>query len=173
MTLPKEQLKNIDPSEFFYLLAPAERTKLISAVKSAQGTGSKSDKIEHQIGRTRGSQVSLAIEQILGKKTKWNDEKRKQADAFYDLLDGEVKHRESQGDGSLSSEEFTNVLSDLTREVTIERSAFGVDFLAPDVELSVTDIPQENLRVLSKFLRDNNIPVTADNLARAQRQATE
>lgn len=173
MTLPKSKLSKVNPAEHFHQLAPAERNKLISAVKSAKGTGSSRDRIEHQIGRTRGSQVSNAIEQVLGKKTKWNDEKRKQADAFYDLLDGEVKFRESQKDGSLSSEEFTNVLSDLTREVTIERSAFGVDFLVPDVELSVTDIPPENLRILSKFLRDNNIPVTADNLAKAQRQAAE
>ena len=84
-----------------------------------------------------------------------------------------MRFRESQKDGSLTSEEYTNVLSDLTREVTIERSLFGVDFLAPDVEQDVTDIPLENLRPLSQFLRDNNIPVTVDNLTKAQRQATE
>jgi len=65
------------------------------------------------------------------------------------------------------------VLSDLTREVTIERSAFGIDFLAPDVEQNVTEIPPENVRTLSKFLRDNGVPVTADNLLKAQRQASQ
>lgn len=173
MTLPKGQLSKVNPSEHFHQLAPAQRSSLISAVKSAGGTGSSADKIDHQIGRTRSSQTSAAVEQVLGKKSKWNDEKRIQANAFYDLLDGEVKHRESEKGGSLTSQEFTDVLSDLTREVTIERSAFGVDFLAPDVEQNVTDIPPENLRILSQFLRDNNIPVTADNLAKAQRQATK
>jgi len=172
MMLPKTELAKINPTEHFHQLAPAERKSLVSAVKSANGTGSSADKIDHQVGRTRSSQTTSAIEQILGKKNKWNDEKSKQADAFYDLLDGELKHRESQKGSALSSEEFTNVLSDLTRGVTIERSAFGVDFLAPDVEQNVTEIPPGNVRVLSKFLRDKGIPVTADNLLKAQRQAS-
>lgn len=173
MTLPKTELAKVDPSEYIYKLANGERTKLISAVKSAKGTGSSKDKIDHQIGRTRSSQTTAAVEQILGKKTKWNDDKRKQADSFYDLLDSEVKYREQQKEAPLSSQEFTDVLSDLTREVTIEKSAFGVGFLYPDEEQSVTDIPPENVRVLSQFLRDKGIPVTADNLIKAQRQASK
>ncbi|QGT52255.1 hypothetical protein [Vibrio phage MZH0603] len=173
MTLPKAELAKVDPTEHFHQLAPGERRSLVSAVKSANGTGSSADKIDHQIGRTRNSQTTAAVEQILGKKSKWNDKKIQQANAFYDLLDGEVKFREQQKGSSLSSEEFTDVLSDLTREVTIEKSAFGLDVLAPDEELSVTDIPPENVRVLSKFLRDNGIPVTSENLLKAQRQAGE
>lgn len=172
MTLPKGDLANVNPADHISQLAPAERNKLISAVKSAKGTGSAKDKIDHQVGRTRSAQTTAAVERILGKKTKWNDEKRKDADAFYDLLDSEVQYRESMKEGSLTSQEFTDVLSDLTREVTIERSAFGVGFLAPDVDQDVTDIPPQNIRVLSQFLRDNGIPVTADNLIKAQRQAT-
>jgi len=171
--LPKEQLAKVNPNDHTYQLAPGERKTLVSAVKSARGLGSSGDKIDHQIGRTRNSQTTSAVEQILGKKSKWNDEKRKQADAFYDLLDGEVKHRENQKGGPLSSEEFTGLLSDLTRGVTIERSAFGIDFLVPDVEQDVTDISPENVRPLTKFLRDNGIPVTSDNLLKAQRQATQ
>ena len=173
MTLPKEQLSKVNPAEHFHQLSPGERKSLISAVKSAGGTGSSADRIDHQIGRTRNSQTTAAVEQVLGKKSKWNDTKRQQANSFYDLLDGEVKFRESQKGSSLSSQEFTDTLSDLTREVTIERSALGIDILAPDVEQNVTDIPPENVRVLSKFLRDNGIPVTSDNLLRAQRQASE
>ena len=173
MMLPKAELAKINPTEHFQNLAPGERKSLVSAVKSANGVGSSKDKIDHQIGRTRSAQTTAAVEQILGRKTKFNDEKRKQADAFYDLLDGEVTHRESLKGSPLTSEEFTKTLSDLTREVTIERSAFGIDFLAPDVDQSVTDIPPENVKTLSKFLRDNNIPVTADNLIKAQRQASK
>jgi len=173
MTLPKADLAKVNPADHLDKLAPAERNKLISAVKSAKGTGSASDKIDHQVGRTRSAQTTAAVEQILGKKNKWNDDKRTQADSFYDLLDSEVKYREQQKDGSLTSQEFTDVLSDLTREVTIERSAFGVSFLYPNVDQNVTDIPPANVRVLSQFLRDKGIPVTADNLLKAQRQATK
>lgn len=173
MTLPKEKLKKINPTDHFHELAPAERAKLVSAVKSANGTGSSSDKVDHQVGRTRNAQTTSAVEQILGKKSKWNDEDRKKADAFYELLDGEVNYREAEKGGKLSSEEFTKVLSELTRETTIKRSTFGIDFLAPDVEQRVTDIPPDDLRELTKFLRDNGVPVTADTLAKAQRQASE
>ena len=173
MTLPKEELAKVNPADHISQLAPAERNKLISAVKSARGTGTASEKIEHQVGRTRSAQTTAAVEQILGKKTKWNDEKRKQADAFYDLLDSEVKYREQLKEGQLTSQEYTDVLSDLTREATIERSAFGVGFLYPDVEQDFTDIPPENVRVLSDFLRNNGIPVTIENLTKAQRQATK
>ena len=173
MTLPRDQLSKVNPVEHFDKLAPAERSKLIAAVKSANGTGTSRERIDHQVGRTRTSQTTAAIEQVLGKKSKWDEEDRVKANAFYSLLDEEVAFRESQQEGSLTSEQFTQVLSDLTRKVTIERSVFGVDFLAPDVEQDVTDIPPENLRVLSKFLRDNGIPVTADNLAKAQRQASQ
>ena len=111
---------------------------------------------------------------MIGKKrTKWNDDNRLQANSFYDLLDGEVQFRESEKGSALSSAEYTDLLSDLTRGVTIEKSFFGFDFLAPDDEQSVTDILPENVRPLSQFLRDNGVPVTADNLLKAQRQATE
>lgn len=173
MTLSRDRLRKVNPVEYFDKLAPTERNKLISAVKSANGTGASRDKIDHQVGRTRTAQTTAAIEQVLGKKSQWNDDKREQANAFYSLLDEEVAFRESQQEGSLTSEQFTEVLSDLTRKVTIERSFFGADFLAPDVEQDITDIPPDNVRVLSKFLRDNGIPVTVDNLMKAQRQAEE
>lgn len=173
MTLPREDLAKVNPADHISQLAPAERNKLISAVKSARGTGTSSERVDHQVGRTRNAQTTAAIEQILGKKSKWNDKKRKQSDVFYELLDSEVKYRESLKDGQLSSQEFTDVLSDLSREVTIERSMFGVGFLAPDVEQDVTDIPPENVKLLSEFLRDNGIPVTIENLTKAQRQASQ
>lgn len=167
MTLPKDQLAKVDPTEHFHQLAPRERKSLVSAVKSANGRGSAADKIDHQIGRTRNSQTTLAIEQMLGKKkSKWNDNKMQQANTFYDLLDGEVQFREDQKGSSLSSQEFTDVLSDLTREVVIEGTLWDDEFI-------VTDVPPENVRVLSKFLRDNGIPITSENLLKANRQAGE
>lgn len=172
-TMPDSELAKVNPVDHVHELNQADFKKLVSAVKSARGTGTKSDKIDHQVGRTRSAQTTAAIEQMLGKKSSWNDNKYNQANSFYDLLDSEVAFREEQKGSKLSSQEFTDTLSDLTREVTIERSAFGIDFLAPDVEQRVTDIPPENIRVLSKFLRDNGIPVTADNLAKANRQASE
>ena len=172
-TLPKAELAKVDPTDYLDRLAKAERLKLISAVKTAKGTGSSKDKIDHQMGRTRAAQTTAAIEQVLGKKTKWNDDKRAQADSFYDLLDSEVQYREQQKGSGLSSQEYTDTLSDLTRKVTIEKSAFGVGFLYPDEEQSITDVKPEYVRDLSQYLRDKGIPVTSENLLKAQRQATK
>lgn len=172
-TMPDSELAKVNPVDHVHELTEADFKKLVSAVKSARGVGGRADKIDHQVGRTRSSQTTAAIEQILGKKSKWNDDKYNQANSFYDLLTSEVEHREQLKGGQLTSQEFTDTLSDLTRQVTIERSTLGFDFLAPDVEQRVTDIPPENIRVLSQFLRDNGIPVTAENLAKANRQASE
>jgi len=58
------------------------------------------------------------------------------------------------------------MLSGLTRTVVQEGRFF-------DTELDLTDIPADDVSVLSKFLRDNNKPVTADNLIRAYKQASD
>jgi hypothetical protein len=166
MLLPKSELAKVDPTDHFNKLAKAERSKLISAVKSANGKGSSKDKIDHQVGRTRSAQTTAAVEQLFGKKTKWNDAKREQANGFYSLLDEEVRFRESEKDASLTSEEFTDILSGLTRNVVQEGYIF-------DSELDLTDIPAEDVPVLSRFLRDNGVPVTADNLIKAHKQASD
>jgi hypothetical protein len=166
MTLPRAELAKIDPVDHYNELAPAERKSLISAVKSANGTGTKSDKIDHQVGRTRGAQTTDAVNQVFGKKTKRNAKEMEQVNAFYAVLDDEVNFRESEKGGKLTSEEYTNVLSGLTRKVVQEGFIF-------DSELDLTDIPAEDVPTLSKFLRDNGIPVTSDNLIKAHIQATK
>jgi len=166
MTLPRAELAKIDPVEHFNTLAPAERKSLISAVKSANGTGSKTDKINHQTGRTRGAQTTAAVEQIFGKKTKRNTVEQQQVDAFYAVVDDERIRREAEMDRNLTSEEYTGLLSDMTRSVVQEGFFF-------DTELDLADIPADDVTALSKFLRDNNIPVTSDNLIKAHLQATE
>lgn len=166
MVMPREKLAKVDPTEHFHRLAPAERSKLISAVKSASGTGTSTQKIDHQVGRTRSAQTTAAVEQIFGKKTKLDDEKRVQVNGFYDLVDQEVAFREQAKGSALSSEEYTNLLSGLTREVVQEGFIF-------DTDLDITDIPAEDIPAVSRFLRDNNIPVTSDNLIKAHQQATQ
>ena len=167
MLLPKTELAKVDPNEHFDKLAKTERSRLISAVKSANGTGSTKDKTDHQVGRTRTSQTTLAVEQIFGKKSKWNEDKRERVNGFYSLLDEEVNFREEEKGAKLTSEEFTNVLSGFTRKAVQEGRLFGTN------EYDLTDIPSDDIPVLSKFLRDNNVPVTTDNLIKAYKQASD
>jgi hypothetical protein len=170
MLLPKKELAKVDPTDHFDKLAKSERSRLISAVKSAGGTGSSKDKVDSQVGRTRTGQTTAAVTDLFGKKSKWNKEKREKVNGFYSLLDDEVAFRESEKDAKLTSEEFTNLLAGLTRTVVQEGSVFR---LGIDVELDLTDVPADDVPVLSKFLRDNNVPVTADNLIKAYQQASK
>lgn len=166
MIMPKSELAKVDPTDHYSDLAPAERKTLISAVKSSKGTGTSSDKTDHQTGRTRGAQTTSAVNQLFGKPSKLNKDKQEQVNAFYAVLDDEVNSRESVKGSKLTSEEYTNVLSGLTRSIVKEGLVF-------DTELDLTDIPADDVPVLSKFLRDNGVPVTSDNLIKAHIQATK
>ena len=77
MLLPKAELAKVDPTEHFDKLAKTERSRLISAVKSAGGTGSPKDKVDHQVGRTRSAQTTAAVEQFFGKQSQWRQNKKK------------------------------------------------------------------------------------------------
>lgn len=163
MTLPKDQLAKVDPNDYTDKLAPAERSKLISAVRSAKGGGNQADA---QVGRTRVAQTSSAVDQLFGPKAKRNDAKKEQVDAFYSMLDEEVAFREEQKGSKLTSEEFTNVLNGFTRKTVVEGSIWNST-------KTLKDIPAEDVSTLSNFLRSKNVPVTSDNLLKAYEQATK
>jgi hypothetical protein len=167
MILPQKELAQIDPSDYFTWLAEAERGKLVSAVKAARGSGTKSDKVDHQVGRTRVTQTSATLEELLGKKSKWGQAEKDQANAFHSILDSEVTAREAGLNRPLTSEEYTDVLNGLTRSVVIERPYWF------DKKMSLTDIPATDQETLAAYLIQNGIPVNADNLIKAWEQARE
>jgi len=164
MTMPKDKLANIDPNDYADKLAPAERGKLITAVKTAKGGSAGKD--DSQVGRTRIAETTAAVDQLFGPATKRNNETKEKANAFYSLLDSEVNYREQVKGGKLTSEEYTNVLNGFTRKTVVDGLIF-------DSTKTLKDVPAEDVGALSKFLRDNNVPVTSDNLLKAYQQATK
>lgn len=168
MLLPKDQLAKIDPTDYYDKLAPAERSKLIAGVKSANRG---SDSVDTQVGRSRIKQMSDAVTKVYGNKSKRSSQQHDHVDSFYNLVDVELRHREELMGRQLNSEEFTNLLSGMTRDVTIQQSTLGFDFLNPDDVLNISDIPNSDLPELTKFLRSNGLPVTADNLIKLYEQA--
>lgn len=184
ITMPKEQLAKVNPDDYFPNLAVAERKTLISAVKSAKGIGSSSEKDSSQVGRTRTTQTNLAVEQLFGKKSKWKKDEISKVNSFYSMLDGEVSFRESEKGAKLTSEEYTNLLSGLTREVVQDKSSLfwvntpfdsiaGIPLHKGETTSTIEDIPAEDMSELTNFLRSNNIPVTADNLIKVYKQASK
>lgn len=174
MTMSDDEIKKVDITEHFPNLAPAQRTQVINRQKSALGKGGNSTKVDAQVGRTRAAQIKSTVTQLFGKPSKQDLVK---VDQFHALLDSEVQHRESQKGSPLTSEEFTALLGDFTRKVVVTRSVGGIDWLAPDKEMTIDDLmgklePGE-LDQLREFLQSKNIPVTSENLINAYRQATQ
>lgn len=162
LTLPKDKLAQVNPTDHFDHLNKADRSKLINAVKSARQGG-----VDHQVGRTRTSETSSVVEQLFGKKTKWNQKEKAQVNEFYAIVDDEVQFREKQKGSPLTSQEYTEMLNSMTRKVVKDRTFWF------DKEQDITDIPAEDLGVISDYLHQNSIPATAENILKAYEQASQ
>jgi hypothetical protein len=169
LTLPKEKLAEVNPPDHFDKLSQSDRSKLISAVKSARSGG-----VDNQVGRSRTTQTSATVEELFGKKATWNDKEKKQVNTFYGIVDDEVKFIEEQKGSPLTSTEYTNLLAGMTKKV-VKEGFFNVGFAfgLGNSESDLTDIPSEDLRVISDYLRKNKIPSTADNIMKAYEQASQ
>jgi hypothetical protein len=162
LTLPKEQLAKVNPPDHFDKLSASDRGKLINAVKSA-----RSGSVDNQVGRSRTVQTSAAVEQLFGKKTTWSNKETGQVNAFYSVIDDELSFRERQKGSPLTSSEYTDLLSSMTKTLVKERSFWFDD------EQDLTDIPADDMRLISDFLHQNNIPATSENILKAFEQASE
>lgn len=165
MTMSRDQLAKVDPTDHFSELAPAERSKLVSAVRTAQGTGNAQQRVDSQVGRTRTAETTAAVEQIFGKRPtgtnslkKW----RQQSSVFYSLLDSEVTFREEQAGRPLTSQEYTQMLGDLSRQAVKEGRFFGTsDVPAADI---FTEDTQGAASILREIGQDVNSQSVSDML---------
>jgi|TARA_Y100000310_G_scaffold127563_1_gene126687 hypothetical protein len=162
LTLPKDKLAKINPTDHYDSLSQSDRTKLINAVKSARQGG-----VDHQTGRTRTSETTAAIEQLFGKKKNWNKKEVAQVNELYAVIDDQVQFLEQQKGSPLDSSEYTEMLNNMTRKIVKERAFWF------DKEEDLTDIPAEDLRVISNYLHNNNISATAENILKAFEQASQ
>lgn len=195
MILPKKELAKVDLNDVAPLLNKSHREKVLSAVRVAKGIGTKVQKVDAQVGRTRGKQMSDAIVSLAGKsKAKFNDDDRDQMESFYSLVDDEVEYRESQKGSPLSSDEFTDLVSGLTRDAVTKGSFWGFtttsidnlgDMSVENQEInaallrsvgsnvtsqSLFDVDADRLDLI-EFMRENNIDITSANIIKAYEQA--
>jgi uncharacterized protein YqeY len=157
LLLPKQQLAEVNPTDHYDSLSKADRQRLITAVKSA-----RNGSVDSQVGRTRLSETNAIVSQIFGEKKNWNNKKREQVNAFHGVIDDEVNLREKQKGSPLSSQEYTDLLSSMTRKVVKETMWF-----LPNSKLDLSDVSAEESRMISRYLQDNNVPVTSDNIIKA------
>ncbi len=154
MLLPREELSKVDPNEYMHQLKPEHRVSLSRMVKSAREGGA-----DHQEGRTRAAQTTSALEQFFEKpKRKWNDERKKQADSLYAILDARVRAEEQDKGAPITSAEYTDLLNDTMRKWVVD-----VPFWF-DREEDLTEVPAEAADEIVQFLRNSGQPVTPANI---------
>lgn len=167
MSMSDAEIRNMKPGEVERNASKLDRfhrDKLYTMWRSTRSN--KAVRPQSQVGRTRAAQSKSAIEQIMNKKSsKWNIKDKAKSDGFYALVDSEERHRKDILKRELSSEEFTDMLNGLTNKVIVERKFWL------DPELGIDDIPEEDLGVLTNYLRENRVPVNTNNLIRAYEQA--
>jgi hypothetical protein len=160
--LPKAELAKVNPNDYASVIATGDRSKLTNAVKAARG-----ETADDPTGRTRASQTTAVMTQLFLKTyANLSPSKQGQYNALMNEFDNELTYREGEKGSLFTSQEYTAMLNDFTRKVVIEGTIW-------DSTYDVQDIPAEDTPVLSKFLRDNGIPVTSDNLIKAYRQASD
>ncbi len=163
LLLPPDKLAKVDPAAHFHKLSPGDRQRLISAVKSArEGDGGA------QVGRSRTSQITLTMEQFFGRRASWNNKDRESADAIYAALTAEEKFREESKGAPLTSAEFTSMLGDMSREVSINRSRI----IPGSTDFSITDVPAEDIGAITAELHRRGKPATADNILQVFREGS-
>ena len=155
LLLPKNELANVNPTDYAHILAPADRAKLLGAVKSARSGGSES-----QAGRSQTAETSAMVKQIFGAPGQggYKGKDAEKVNAFYSIITDEAKFREERKGGPLSAAEYTDMLGEMSRKVVKER------WILPDKKTDISDISAEYMGQVSDLLRRNGTPVTGDNL---------
>lgn len=155
LTLPREQLARINPSDFFHVLGESDRTRLINAVDDA-----KNGTPESQVGRSRASQTTSAVNRLFGTPASRNSDTAAQADAMYALIDSEVRTQEREKDRRLTPDEYTKVINDMMLTTEVNRSQWWPG----TTEYDLSSVPADEMRNISGMLRAAGMPVNANTI---------
>jgi len=184
MTLPRNQLKDVNATDYADVFAPADVSKLRAAVDKAK-KGQSVTSVQ-----TASQKTNLIAEQFFGKKSTWkgNKAKSEKVQGLMTTVQGSIEEAENLKGGKLTPTEVDAVLADFSRRFVVERSALGFDFLAFDIDIDLSNTPPEQVSELSKFvtqhgeesfqevtniLESKDKPVTIDTILSTYRQATK
>jgi len=184
MTLPRNQLKDINATDYADVFAPADVSKLRSAVDKAK-KGQSVTSVQ-----TASQKTNLIAEQFFGKKSTWKGNKVKSAkvQGLMTAVQGSIEEAEDLKGGKLTPTEVDTLLADFSRRFVVERSALGLDILAFDIDIDLSNTSPEQVSELSKFvtqhgeasfqevtdiLESKDKPVTIDTILSTYRQATK
>lgn len=180
-----------DPMSISDKVKPADLQKVISEVNSA-----KKGKQGSRVKRLASKSMEVA-EGAFGKESGWTTrrgkptEKGKLANQFMNDLQDSIDEFEEDKQGLITPAEENQMISEFTRQIVVERSAFGFDFLASDTEIDLSNTPADDVRILNQiidntpgidvsdltaayqFLIDNESPVTLSSLRNVYKQGRQ
>jgi len=180
-----------EPMSIADKVKPADLQKVISEVNAAK-KGKQGSRV-----KSLTSKAIDAAEGAFGKRSSWKKrsggftEKGKLANDFLSDLQDAIDEFEENKQSKITPAEENQIISEFTQRIVVERSAFGLDFLAPDIEIDLSNTPANDVRVLNRiinntpnidvkdltdayqFLIDNNQPVTVTSLKNVYEQGTK
>lgn len=182
LSLPRSQLAKVEPAEYADVFSPADVSKLRSSVDKAK-KGQSITTVQSAATKT-----NLIAEQFFGKKSSWKGNKSKTAkvQALMTAVQGSIEDAEESKGGKLTPTEVDDVMADFSRRFVVERSAFGFDLLASDLDIDLSTTPPEQVAELSRLvdasgeeffqsliskLKELDKPITVDTILNTYRQA--
>lgn len=189
--LPTNEKADLNPADYADQLRPTDLQKLTTEVNAAKkgDTGSRV--------KSLSSKSMAAAESAFGKKSKWvrqsgqATERGKRANEFLTSLQDAIDEFETDKGSRITPSEENQLIGEYTRQLVVERSALGLDFLAPDIKIDMSNTPAEDVRTLNQivdatpninvvdlteayqFLVDNGQPVTPNSLRLVYDQGTK
>lgn len=189
--MPKNELAKLNSVDYADRLKPSDLSKLTNAINTAKKGQSLS------VVKSLSSKATAAAKGVFGEESGWRNKKGKltprgeKANAFLEELQEVISEEETRLGRKLSPTEQNEIIGDYTREITIQRSRLGLDFLAADTEINLTNTPASDVRLLNQviddtpgidptdlvdayqFMIDNGVAVTLENLREVYKQGRQ
>jgi len=190
-SLPVKEKSKLNAVDYAADLKPSDLQKLTGEINAAK-KGNPGSRV-----KSLSSKAMQAAEGAFGKKSKWSNRGGKQnakgqrANEFLGDLQDAIDDFEDVNQRKITPAEEDKLIGEFTRQIVVERSAFGFDFLAADIELDLSNTPPEDVRVLNRiisntdnidvkdlteayqFLIDNNQSITPKNLSNVYKQGRQ
>ena len=184
LNMPSAKLAELKPADYAHQLTPGDLSKVRTAVKNAKEGKSVT------IVQTAAAKTKAIAEQFFGKSRKWKGETAKKANEFLAAAQGRIEITEGLAERKLKPSEIDEVLAEFSTEIVQQRSAFGFDYLVPDVKRNIKNMPPKEVSAINRvitvrgeestqkvlavrdYLIENGIEVTVGNINKAYEQST-
>jgi hypothetical protein len=162
-TKDKAKLNAVDYAD---KLKPSDLQKLTGEIEAAK-KGKQGSRVQSLTAKTM-----TAAESAFGKKSRWSTGKGKltprgeKANEFLNAMQDAIDEFESDHDRKITPTEENEIIGEFTRAIISERSRWGFDILAADVEIDLSNSPAVDVRMLNRIV-DETPDIDINDLTKA------